>query len=284
MESEKSNVILVASDFTPIGEYAISNAIEMAKLLKCKICVLHVINKATRKALKKEGKGLEFVNEKLDKITSQIYKEHGIESDYVAKEGSIFSAIADVADQIGASYLFIGTHGKKGVQMLLGSFAMKVVKSSPVPIFVLQKKADGIKYKDVVFPLDIAMGSKQKVKWSITLHKQFQSTFHLFTQNSSDAYMRNKLRADLNQVKRILDKHNIPYTEAFHNHKVSSFPKQVVDYAKEKNADFIMISTDPDKISWSLWGSDDEKIIYNQEKIPVMCINAQDLKVIIGGL
>ncbi|MFO8068138.1 MAG: universal stress protein [Bacteroidales bacterium] len=284
MESEKSNVILVASDFTPIGEYAIDNAIAMAKIRNCKICVLHVINKATKKALKKENKGIEFVEEKLEQITKNIYEEHKIESNFVATEGSIFSAIADVADEIGASYLFIGTHGKKGVQMLLGSFALKVVKSSPVPIFVLQKPAEGIKYKDVVFPLDIALGSKQKVKWAITIHKQFQSTFHLFTQNSSDAYMRNKLRADLNQVKRIMDKHNIPYTEAFQNHKVSSFPKQVVEHAKKKEADFIMISTDPDKISWSLFGSDDEKIIYNQEKIPVMCINAQDLKVIIGGL
>lgn len=284
MESEKNNVILVASDFTPIGEYAIDNAIAMAKILNYKICVLHVINQATKNALKKESKGLEFINNKLEKIACNLKDTHGVECDFVAKEGSIFSAIAEVADSIAASYVFIGTHGKKGIQLLLGSFAMKVVKSSPVPIFVLQKPAEGISYKNIVFPLDIAMGSKQKVKWAITLHKQFQSTFHIFTLNSGDAYMRNKLRADLNQVKRILEKHNIPYTETFHNHKVSSFPKQVVAFAKERNADFIMISTDPDKISWSLWGSDDERIIYNQDKVPVMCINAQDLKVIIGGL
>jgi nucleotide-binding universal stress UspA family protein len=283
MESESNNVILVASDFTPIGEYAVDNAIAMAKLLNYKICVLHVINQATKTALKKENKSLEFIYDKLKEITGKINKEHGIECDFVAKEGSIFSAIAEVADTIGAAYLFIGTHGKKGIQMLLGSFALKVVKSSPVPIFVLQKLSDGIKFKDIVFPLDNAMGSKQKVKWAITLHKQFQSTFHIMCMNPSDAYMRNRLRADLNQVKRILEKHNIPHTETFQDHKIS-FPKQVVSFAKEKNADFIMISTDPDKISWSLWGSDDERIIYNQEKIPVMCINAQDLKVIIGGL
>ncbi|MBS4013747.1 MAG: universal stress protein [Bacteroidetes bacterium] len=284
MESENNNVILVASDFTPIGEYAVDNAIAMAKLINYKICVLHVINQATKAALKKENKSLEFIYDKLKEISNDIKQKHGIDCDYVAKEGSIFSAIAEVADTIGAAYLFIGTHGKKGIQMLLGSFALKVVKSSPVPIFVLQKMAEGIKYKDVVFPLDIAMGSKQKVKWAITLHKQFQSTFHIFCLNPGDAYMRNRLRADLNQVKRIMEKHNIPHTETFHNHKGPAFSKQVVNFAKEKNADFIMISTDPDKISWSLWGSDDERIIYNQEKIPVMCINAQDLKVIIGGL
>ena len=45
-----------------------------------------------------------------------------------------------------------------------------------------------------------------------------------------------------------------------------------------------MLSTDPEKITWSLFGSSDEHIIYNTAKIPTLCINVRDLKIILGGL
>ena len=283
MQTDKNNIILVPTDFTKIGDYAIDNAIKLAKDLQFGICVLHVINKTTKKNLVKENKPVEYVNEKLADIADKIKKEHNIETDYIAREGSIFSGIADVAKEIQANYVIIGTHGKKGIQFLLGSFALKVIKSSPVPIFVVQKPAEKHAVENIVFPLNLEEGSKQKVKWAITLHKQFNAKFHFFITSQKDEFYQNRLKADLNQVKKIFEKHNIPYTEQTSNRR-SSYSKQVVEFAKSINSDFIMISTDPDKTSVNPLGSSDEKIIYNPEKFPIMCINAQDLKILIGGL
>lgn len=283
MQTDKNNIILVPCDFTNIGDYAVDNAVKLAKDLEFSICVLHVINKATKKNLVKENKPLEYVNEKLIEITDKIKSEHNIEADYIAREGSIFSVIADVAEEIKANYVVIGTHGKKGIQFLLGSFALKVIKSSPVPIFVVQKPPDQKTVDNIVFPLDLAEGSKQKVKWAMILHKQFNAKFHFFVSNQKDEFYQNRLKADLNQVKKILEKHNIPFTEQFSERKIP-YSQQVVDFAKEVGSDFIMMSTDPDKTSINPFGSSDEKIIYNQDKFPIMCINSQDLKILIGGL
>ncbi len=283
MQTDKNNIILVPSDFTVVGDYAVNNAVKLAKDLQFSICVLHVINKTTRKTLEKENRSIEYINEKLAEITDKVKKEHNIKVEYIAREGSIFSVIAEVAEEIKANYVVIGTHGKKGIQFLLGSFALKVIKSSPVPVFVVQKLAETKSVKNIVFPLDLEEGSKQKVKWAITLHKQFNAKFHFFVNNQKDEFSQNRIKADLNQVKKIFDKHKITYTEIFSERK-NPYSKQVVEYSKKIGADFIIISTDPDKTSINPFGSPDEKIIYNQEKIPAMCINSQDLKILIGTL
>ncbi len=255
----------------------------MAKDLNFSICVLHVINKETKKSLEKQNKTIEYVDEQLTSITDRIRKEHNIEVSSIAREGSIFSVIAEVAEEIKANYVVIGTHGKKGLQFLVGSFVLKVIKRSPAPVFVVQKPPVNNKVTDIVFPLNLDPGSKQKVKWAIILNEQFNAKFHLYVDNQSDEFSQNRIKGDLKQVKKILEKHNISYSERFSEKKIS-FARQLVDYAKNINSSFIMVSTDPDKTSIHPFGSYDERIIYNQEKVPVMCINAQELKILIGGL
>ena len=282
-QSDKNNTILVPSDFTQIGDYAVDNAVKLAKDLNFSICVLHVINKETKKNLEKQNKPIEYIEEQLTSITDRIKKGHNIEASHISREGSIFSVIAEVADEIMANYVVIGTHGKKGLQFLVGSFALKVIKSSPVPVFVVQGPPENNNVQDIVFPLNLDPGSKQKVKWAIVMNEQFNANFHLYIDNQSDEFSQNRIKGDLKQIKRILEKHNISYTETFSEKKIS-YSQQLVAYAKNINSSFIMISTDPDKTSINPFGSHDERIIYNQEKLPVMCINAQDLKVFIGGL
>lgn len=283
METENKNVILVAYDFTTIGDIAIENAAQMAKLLGYKIFLLHVINNTSRKNLKKANETLENLKSKLKKIADASATKYSLTVECDAKEGSIFTTIAEVSKEIDANFLVFGTHGKKGIQLIAGSFAMKIVKSCPIPVFVVQKQAQGNTFKEVVFPLDLEAGSKQKVKWAISHNKQFNSRFHLFIENYNDEYTQKRINADINQVKKILEKHDIPFTEN-NAPKKGNFTFNCVEFAKNNKFDMIMLATDPDKITWSLLGSPDERLIYNQHKIPVMCINAQDLKVIIGGL
>lgn len=284
METPKNDIVLVASDFSEIGDIAIDNAVEFAKLLNFKVCILHVVDKNTKANLKKEKKTIDSINEKLDAIARDIKSKHSIEVEYVAKEGTIFTAIASVAEEIGASFLLIGTHGKVGIQHLLGSFALKVVKSSPCPIIVYQKRVLESKYNNIVFPLDLSMGSKQKVRYAINLAKLFGGTIHLFALNETDEFNAIKMKNNYVQVKTMLEKANVDFTEKFSDEKGPNFGKQIMTFSESINADLIMISTNPDQLSLNFIGSVDEQIIYNSLKIPVMCINALDLNIQIGGL
>ncbi|HSV87964.1 MAG TPA: universal stress protein [Bacteroidales bacterium] len=281
MEPENKPVILVATDFTHIGEYAVDNAANMTRLINGRLIVLHVINQDTRDKLQKEKKSQDDVGKLLQDICSTVRERFGIDVNYLAPSGSIFSTIADTAKTTGAKYIFMGTHGKKGIQFLLGSFALKVITSSPAPICIVKKPASGSDYKNIVFALDLSFGSKQKVKFALDLHKMFGAVFHLYVFSPPDSNLKKQMNLDVLQVSKILDNNRVPYTIAYHN-RMKGYETKLVKYAIEKNASAIMLSTNPDKIPWNPFGSVEERIIYNQEGVPVLCINAKDLNIIPG--
>jgi nucleotide-binding universal stress UspA family protein len=279
----KKDIILAATDFTHVGDFAIDNAAALARVLNAKVMILHVINKETHRKLRKEGREPAWVDERLQEDATRVQAASPVEAGWISKEGSIFTTIAEVAREHQAKYVFIGTHGKKGIQRLLGSFALKVIKRSPSPVFSVKKPAEGNTFRNIVYPLDLELGSKQKVKWANHLGKLAGTSFHLLVYNPSEKSLKAKVRADLNQVLKIMDQHGVRHTETFAA-EGESFSRQIIPFARQKQADAIIISTDPSKISWALFGSSDEKIIYNEEKIPVLCINSKDLNLIIGGL
>lgn len=280
--NQKKSVILAATDFTQVGDYAIDNAAALAKVINAKVHIIHVINKATRKKLRSENKGIEHIDQKLREEAGKVTNAYPVEASSEAREGSIFSTIGDIAREQNAMYVVIGTHGKVGIQRLLGSFILKVIKRSPAPVLSVKKLAEGNSFRNIVYPLDLELGSKQKVKWANHLGKFAGSTFHILAFNPDDKTVKNKIRADLNQVSRIMDQNGVKHTQTLAEPR-GPFHGQIVKFALKQQADAIIISTDPGKISWALFGSNDEKLIYNEEKIPVLCINSKDLNLIIGG-
>ncbi len=283
MDNPGQPIVLATTDFTEISNFAVDNAVAMAKILNGKVLLLHIIDKYTRKMLRREKKPESFVTEKLESQRREIKEKHGIESIVEVKKGNIFKVIANVATQYDALLHFLGTHGKKGIQWIVGSFALKVVKKSPVPVVVIQKPAGNIDYKKIIYPLDLQPGSKQKVKWAKIMHQAAGSHIDIFIDNYGDESTDRKLKADLKQLTEIMEHHNIPYTTSYSEPK-GSFGLQVVAYAKEQNADAIMITSDPDKLTCNPFNKEEERVLYNKEKIPVMFINSKNLSLIIGGI
>ena len=75
----------------------------------------------------------------------------------------------------------------------------------------------------------------------------------------------------VNQIVDEFDKNRIPHVHV-QAKKTGSFGKQVQAYANENKADMISIMTTPDKKKFLL-NANDEKMIFNQYEIPVMCLN-----------
>lgn len=267
-------MVFVPTDFTEAASFATDHAIGVAKLLKYKVCLFHVINKETKAKLKSEGKTENAILDKLNSISADLKSKNNVEVKTLAKDGSIFSSIAEVAAEEGAEFLTMGTHGKVGMQKFTGSYAWKVVTSSPVPVIVIQKGASFKGYYNIVMNIDNTMESKQKITWAVYIAKIFNSTVHLTMQPQSDEFIANKAKSNLAQIKKVLVKNNIKFTEK----ELSKSGKLAVlleDYAKSINAEMIMVITDKGKSTFILspWA---EQVLFNKSKIPVMCINPVD--------
>ncbi len=274
MNSKTNNIILIPTDFSEVCNNALDQGAEIAGFLKHKVCLLHVINKETRSYLKKEKLDLSFVDEKLNELAEQITKKFSVEVITLVKEGSIFSVIPEVASEIGAKIIMLGTHGKAGFQQLVGSYAMKVVLRSPVPVIVVQKRPFAHGYKNIVFPITDFMEDRQKVKWAVYLAKTFNSSIHLYQKNVSNPAVASRVTIVTRHITDELDKYKIKYIVK-KAEKKSRYAEQVLDYAVTQMADLIMIMTEseipePD-YKLAPWA---EKLIFNTSQIPVMCLNS----------
>jgi len=270
METVKNPIFLVPTDFSEVCTNAAFRAASLAKDYNYKIVLLHVIDKNTLGELKKEGKGLEWVDKRLREFADILVKENVIQVETIAREGDIFNTIAEVAQDIKASLIFLGTHGKVGMQKITGSFALRVVTSSEIPTIVIQKRPFGHGLGKIVMPITSDSGPWAKTKWAAAIAKEFNSTIeiiHLPGDEMDDIITMITNHFHVNSVNfkiKIGD-------------KSGNFTKQVLDYATAENADLILIMTNPDKgLKTFLLGSYDEEIIFNPSQIPVMCVNPRD--------
>ena len=274
MDSKTNNIILIPTDFSEVCNNAINQGAEIAGFLRHKICLLHVVNKETKNYLKKKNLNVNFIDDKLNELSDKITSQFSIEVITMVKEGSIFSIIPEVASEIGATIIMLGTHGKAGFQQLVGSYAMKVVLKSPVPVIVVQKRPFAQGYKDIVFPITDFMEDRQKVKWAVYLAKTFNSSIHLFQKNVSNPAVASRVTIVTRHITDEFNKYNINYIVKKAENR-SKYADQVLDYAVTQMADLIMIMTEseipePD-YKLAPWA---EKLIFNTSQIPVMCLNS----------
>jgi nucleotide-binding universal stress UspA family protein len=272
-----NNVVLIPTDFSETCNNAIHHGVELAKSLNYNVCILHVINKKTKSFLKKEKLTVDYVEEQFKKYRDTYEVDPPMTIKTIAREGSIFTVINEVASEIKANIMVLGTHGKQGMQYLFGSYALRVVLDSPCPVVVVQKRSFGNGYHKLVIPISNDLETRQKVQWVLLMAKLFDSKVHLFQANENDSDLDGRIKIITGQITKILDENKIQY-EIIKAEKTGDFANQVLAYSIKTRTELIMIMTIPHVdvpgFSVSTW---DETMMFNEAEIPVMCINPTEL-------
>ena len=273
--SEKKAIILVPTDFSEAADTAINHAAKIASASGDELRLIHIVNKDTKSKLKKAGESLDDLNAKMKAQVDEVSSKYGVKADSHLREGSIFTAIGEAAEEIGARLLVMGTHGVIGMQHITGAWAVKVITSSPVPVIVVQKKqvaAHG--YKTIVFPIDASRETKQKVIHAISMAKHFDSEVKLFASYEDDEFLVNARNNNIAWAENMFKKNGVSYSVE-HSGKSGGIAKNTIKYASQVNADLMVILTDDGDVSVSefVLGPDHEKVINNDAQIATMCVN-----------
>jgi len=273
--AEKKPIILVPTDFSKAADTAINHAATLAAVSGDEVRLLHIVNSDTKTKLKKAGESLDDLNAKMDAQVADIKAKYGVKADSHLRECTIFTTIGEVAEEIGARLLVMGTHGVIGLQHITGAWAVKVITSSPVPVIIVQKK-DLAKhgYKTMVLPIDSSRETKQKVIHSVSMAKHFDSEVKLFASYESDEFLDNARNANIAWAENMFKKNGVKYSVE-HSGKSGGLAKNCIKYASQVNADLLVILTDDSEISVSgfVLGADHEKVINNDAQIATMCVN-----------
>jgi nucleotide-binding universal stress UspA family protein len=147
--------ILIALDYDPSAQKIAETGYSLARAMNARVILLHVISDASSySSLTYSPMGFENFNnlnviepvitDELLRKTAQEYldksKKHledeNIET--VVKDGDLGNSILDVAAEMNADIIVMGSHGRSGLdKILMGSVAEKVLHHSSIPLFII---------------------------------------------------------------------------------------------------------------------------------------------------
>ncbi len=258
------NLYIVPYDFTPTSQKALQYALHIGKHVNTEIQLLNIApSKEAGMALKS----------KLEEVAKSIAAPHGIEVSSLVRVGSIFTDIGKIAKEESAQLIIMGTHGKKGLQRLFGSFAMKVIISADCPFLVLQNGTALAEIRNIAVPIDLTKESLQITKIAGDMARIFDAKLHVLAEKQTDEILSTRLRNRLSIVNQQYKEQGIePITGVVK--KRGSYRKKVMQYAKANNIDMIAIAYHSESL-FPQFDNFAQGLLTNKPGLPILVINSK---------
>lgn len=266
---------LIPWDFTSVAENALKYAVKLCNAGEGGGSLVELVHVVQSGGLFSKSKISETdAHGKLKNDQQRIMQQYGLEVKTTLMEGNLFDTISEYASEVQASMVIMGTHGIKGVQKLTGSWALKVIAGSEVPFLVVQDAPQHEKAFDhIVMSIDFRDEEKEKIHWAIKVATQYGSKIHIITPNAFDSGVQKKINYNLAFAKKHLEGFGVE-SEIHNAAKGKSFQEEIVNLAVDIEADLILIMTTPNlDFTDYVFGAQEQYIIANSSKIPVMCVN-----------
>lgn len=264
--------IIVPCDFSDVVSSAMDYALNMLRIEAGSVVLLHVYDKSTPSSAKLS---LDQAQKLIERMAAEYTGKLRILVEGKLVEGSLSETIAEVAEDAGANFVIMGTHGIKGMQKFFGSKAIKVVANSTVPFVVVQAPApDPVIFKHLLMPLGPRPEEVEKINWAVKFAHAFGSDIHVVVVQHNDSTFQRKTGGNLTLLKRVFDSNTIKY-EVEDAKKGAKLPLEMERIAREKKCDTLLIT-----ITQSLGGimtafdPTDQQIMANDLGLPVVCLNA----------
>jgi len=135
------NTILHPTDFSAHSDYALGLACALARDYGAHLIALHVLSTPT--VVYAEGvvpPNPEELRAAAREQLNQLEAPHAdVRVERRLEEGDVITAILDVAEEIQADLIVMGTHGRTGLgRLLMGSVAEQVVRRAPCPVLTVK--------------------------------------------------------------------------------------------------------------------------------------------------
>lgn len=152
-KTKEPGPILVPVDFSPHSEEALIWAAQLSECLRAPLRVLHVahdpesapgyyVQSKRKKHLRRIGEAAdEMMNSFLARVAKKNDEIEVLQNvEPILVHGLPVTRILEVAENLGASMIVVGSQGRTGLpHLLLGSKAARVAQLSPVPVTIVKR-------------------------------------------------------------------------------------------------------------------------------------------------
>jgi nucleotide-binding universal stress UspA family protein len=279
-----SSKILIPVDFSETSQLALKHGAFIAQLTKGDVHLLHVVNSQYMA----QNLFIPMVNfaepnqveskagDRLTQLAEELKNEYNIKVESIVKSGNPSAEIINVAKEIEASLIVMGTHGYSPMEeLVIGSVALKVLTKSPCPTMAMSGDADHKGYNKFLLPIDTSAHTRQKVNYTLEMARKFSATVHavaLLSQGEEDE--KPAIELILHQIQQLAKEKNVN----FHSDVLSNVKNRAtatINYSEKISADLIVIMTDQDaELSGFFLGPYAQQVIH-LSKAPVIAIKPE---------
>lgn len=259
--------ILVLTDFTEAASVTLEHAYLLAAQNNAKLEVAHMVSERVD-----QYSAIAKIQEQCSSLSN--YDLH-ISMQPIAFVGNKYLDIASFLNDANPKLVLMPTHGKKDVQLILGSFAMKIIAGTGMPFLVCQKDAPTAAFKNILVPVFAHEAiSTESTQALIDLAKVFDSSIRVISPTyDTDDLLRATEAAGISISKRLKEA-NIQF----------SLHKSMTNYAKYKEVIMLEAHRHEANLIVLLSGRDaknarviqpkglHQAMITNKLHVPVLCL------------
>ncbi len=274
-----NKIILVGIDFSDCSINALEHAVEIARKANAGIAMVWVNHLDYSKEIftvEPQNIEIEVTNRFEDIVKKYKYHLHGEKIDYYIKKGKVYKEICNLADELDAFVVVIGTHGSSGFEEFwIGSNANRMVSNCNKPIITIRGGVDiGVDLRKIVLPLDSTEITRQKLPLTALLAKYFGSEIHILgLQTTGPENIRNiRVRTYVDQVELYLTENEVKFKSTFIDS--NNITEDTINFATEIGANLISIMTEQETTTANLFLGSYSSQMINHSSIPVLSIHS----------
>ncbi len=258
------NLYIVPYDFTPVSEKALEFALFLGSKVRTEIKLLNVaVDKPNGMKAKSQ----------LQELCENMKTPPTVELTHAVRVGSIFTDIGKAAKQDHAQLIIMGTHGKRGLQSVFGSHAMKVVTSAECPFLIVQKGTEVKEVKNIIVPIDLTKESLQIVNIAGDMSNMLKAGVHVLAEDQSDQILHTRLHNRVSIVKDQYEERGITPTIEI-TKKRGSYEKKIMQYAAANEGGMLAIAYHSESLL-PQFDTFAQNLMVNKAGIPFLVINSK---------
>lgn len=275
--------ILIPFDFSETAELSLEQGLFLAKIVSAEITLLHIVENvsfttAISQALGGVEKKIESVSqERLQAYADEIRAKHGLPISIRTEVGRVYRKINEVAKDMKADIVIMGTHGSAGYQKFaLGTNTTRVVQECSCPVLSVQSHAKEMGFKKILLPIDETNESRQKVPFAVGLAQFYNAQIILLgIINFSGEDLIRRFKIKLEQVEDYVVNHGLDYETVYR--EGNDLAGITLKAAEELDADLLVVMTEQEpSITGFLLGTYATRVV-NNSKIPVISIHPAEV-------
>lgn len=172
------NKILIPIDFQTQSFLAVEQSYNLCRLISAEIVLLYVHEQtgifAGMFSNDQHNEILSKIDEKLAELAGKAALASGLTVTYRLEKGRIYSKIAEVAKEIKAQYIVMGTYSSEDnetQEKRVGANTSRVIRSAACPVITINAKHLYNGCRNILLPLDLTKETRQKVTMGIEIAK-----------------------------------------------------------------------------------------------------------------